>query len=73
LLARYCDRLRQLGYTFVTPQLVNDPKTGQAQYWMIHASDHDAAWSFMRWAKRSSNYTPAIPLFPGFEPAPASR
>lgn len=26
------------------------------QYFMIHASDHTAAWDFMRWAKTTSCY-----------------
>lgn len=49
---RYAARLRDLGYGAVQPMLIRDPKTSRPQYFMIHASDHPAAHSFMRWASR---------------------
>lgn len=65
---RYADRLvRDLGYGFAHPQIIRDPGTGADQYFMIHASDHKAAFDFMRWAKRTSNYFDnTIPL-PGLD------
>lgn len=54
LVARYCDQLADLGYVYVYPQQIIDPASGRPQYWMIHATDHPAAESFMRWAKRTS-------------------
>lgn len=52
LTRRYVDKLRdELHYRWVESQLINDPATGAPQYYMIHASDHEAAVSFMRWAK----------------------
>lgn len=64
---RYADRLMsELGYGFAHPQIIRDPGTGADQYFMIHASDHKAAFDFMRWAKKTSNYFDnTIPL-PGF-------
>jgi hypothetical protein len=63
---RYAERIAgELGYAFVHPQLIKDPKTGQPQYFMIHASDHPAAQTFMRWAKEKSMYfdnTPPLPF-----------
>ncbi|WP_420619983.1 three-Cys-motif partner protein TcmP [Candidatus Poriferisocius sp.] len=55
LVERYCDRLYEIGYQYVLPQLIRDPGTGRPQYHMIHATDHPSAISFMRWAKRSSD------------------
>jgi len=48
----FCDRFRnELGYRFVQPFPIygdpNDGSRGRLQYWMIHASDHEAATSFM--------------------------
>lgn len=48
----FCDRFRnELGYRFVVPFPIygdpNDGSNGRLQYWMIHASDHEAATSFM--------------------------
>lgn len=55
LIERYCDRLYEIGYQYVLPQLIKDPRSGRPQYHMIHATDHPSAISFMRWAKRSSD------------------
>ncbi len=55
LVERYCERLYGIGYQYVLPQLIKDPKTGRPQYHMIHATDHPSAISFMRWAKRSTD------------------
>jgi three-Cys-motif partner protein len=53
LAIRYADRLRDvLGYRWAVPQLIKDPATGQPAYFMIHASDHPAAHTFMRSARR---------------------
>lgn len=69
---RYADRLiDDLGYAFADPQLIRDPKTGQPQYFMIHAGDHPAAQDFMRWAKKSSMYFDNTPPLP-FGPHPSS-
>lgn len=65
---RYADRLQDvLGYGFSHMQLINDPKTGAPQYYMIHASDHEAAADFMRWSKKTSDpkFTSKVHL-PGF-------
>lgn len=52
LMRRYCERLRVvLGYQYVLPQEITDPLTGRPQYFMVHATDHEAAVDFMRWAK----------------------
>lgn len=63
--ARYAQRLEQLGYAYARPHRILDPKTGKPQYYMIQASDHPAAVSFMRWAEReaaaSRHGTPPIP------------
>jgi three-Cys-motif partner protein len=66
--SRYADRLMDdLGYGFAHAQIIRDPGTGADQYFMIHASDHKAAFDFMRWAKKTSNYFDnTIPL-PGLE------
>ncbi len=51
LMRRYCDRLEKvLGYQYVLPQTITGP-TSRPQYYMIHATDHEAAVEFMRWAK----------------------
>ena len=55
LIERYTDRLYEIGYQYVLPQLIKDPRSGRPQYHMIHATDHPSAISFMRWAKRSSD------------------
>ena len=55
LVARFADQLRELGYQYVLPQLINDASTGRPQYHMIHATDHPSAISLMRWAKRSTD------------------
>lgn len=65
---RYAERLRDdLGYGFAVPQLIKDPATGRPQYFMIHASDHPAAFTFMRWAKKTSCYFDNTEPFPGFD------
>lgn len=65
---RYAERLREdLGYGFAVPQLIKDPATGRPQYFMIHASDHPAAFTFMRWAKKTSCCFDNTESFPGFE------
>ncbi len=51
LMHRYCDRLEDLGYQYVLPQLIKSD--AGPQYYMIHATDHPAAVEFMRWAKNS--------------------
>ena len=38
LVLRYSDRLRDLDYQYVHPQLINDPTTGRPQHYMIHAT-----------------------------------
>ena len=55
LVERYCNRLYEIGYQYVLPQLIKDPGSGRPQYHMIHATDHPSAISFMRWAKRSTD------------------
>ncbi len=55
LVERYCERLYEIGYQYVLPQLIKDPRSGRPQYHMIHATDHPSAISFMRWAKRSTD------------------
>lgn len=67
LVYRYCERLSDLGYAFVLPQRIIDPATSRPQYWMIHATDHRAAESFMRWAKRSATATVAMTEIPGVD------
>jgi three-Cys-motif partner protein len=51
LTTRYAQRLRDLGYLYVEPIKINDPATGELQYFMFHATDHPAAVDFMQWAK----------------------
>lgn len=67
LVYRYCERLDQLGYAFVYPQRILDPATGLPQYWMIHATDHRAAESFMRWAKVNATRTPSMSRLEGVD------
>ena len=55
LVFRFADQLRELGYQYVLPQLFNDRSSGRPQYYMLHATDHPSAVSFMRWAKRSTD------------------
>jgi hypothetical protein len=65
---RYAERLQNdLGYAFAHAQLVNDPTSGAPQYFMIHASDHEAAWDFMRWAKATSRYFDNTESLPGMD------
>lgn len=52
LMRRYCTQLQDaLGYQYVLAQEITDPTNGRPQYFMIHATDHEAAVEFMRWAK----------------------
>ena len=69
LIERYCDRLYEIGYQYVLPQLVKDPRSGRPHYHMIHATDHPSAISFMRWAKRSRDGY-ENPQFLGMETSP---
>ena len=72
LLHRYRARLEGvLGYTWAIPQIIRDPGSGRPQYYMIHASDHDAAVSFMRFAKRAAS--PASETIEMFKDLPRSR
>lgn len=66
LVGRYSDRLLALGYRHVHLQEILDPSTRRRQYWMVHATDHDAAVKFMRWAKRTSSVVFRDEPFPGF-------
>ena len=66
LVRRYCDQLTDLGYTHVHMQKIVDPASGRQQYWMIHATDHDAAVRFMKWAKRKSGFVMHNEPLPGF-------
>jgi three-Cys-motif partner protein len=63
---RYAKQLLGLGYQYVHPQLIVDPATERPQYYMIHATDHPSAVSFMRWAKRSVDRVEKLQL-PGLE------
>jgi three-Cys-motif partner protein len=45
-----CERL---GYRAARSLLILDPKSHRPQYYMVHASDHPAAFSFMRFAHRA--------------------
>lgn len=51
---RYADRLEALGYGAAVPRLISDPRTGRPAYYMIHASDHPAAHSFMAWSSKTA-------------------
>jgi three-Cys-motif partner protein len=53
LLHRYVARLQAFGYGHVRAGAILDPKTGQAQYQLVHATDHRAAVSFMRWVRNA--------------------
>ncbi|WP_428117891.1 three-Cys-motif partner protein TcmP [Candidatus Poriferisodalis sp.] len=66
LVERYKERLYDLGYQYVIPQLIKDPATGRPQYFMYHATDHPSAISLMRWAKRNADGYENVQL-PGFE------
>ena len=67
LVHRYRERLRALGYSHVNMQQIIDPATHRPQYWMLHATDHKAAVSFMRWAKRTSSIVYRTEAFPGLD------
>ena len=65
---RYADRLKALGYGAAVPLLISDPKTRRPQYYMIHASDHPAAHSFMAWASRKTGDDDVEEMrLPGFD------
>lgn len=66
LLQRFSDRLYELGYQYVVPQLIRSPDDGRPQYHMIHATDHRSAISLMRWAKRITDGFENVQL-PGFD------
>ena len=68
LLQRFSDRLYELGYQYVMPQLIKSPDDGRPQYHMIHATDHPSAISLMRWAKRITDGFENQRL-PGFDSA----
>jgi three-Cys-motif partner protein len=52
LAERYAARLTgELNYGAARTHLILDRKTKRPQYYMIHAGDHKAAFSFMRWAE----------------------
>lgn len=63
LVQRYCERLRELGYTYAIPQPIIDPQTRRVQYTMVHATDHPSAIGLMRWAKRQTGrvYASSLP------------
>jgi three-Cys-motif partner protein len=64
---RYADRLMsECGYGLARSLAICDPMTGRRQYFMIHASDHPAAHTFMRWAAKQAHPedSTAVP-FPG--------
>jgi three-Cys-motif partner protein len=66
--ARYCDRLEELGYRAARPHRILDPRTRKPQYFMIQASDHPAAFRFMRWAEKESAADRQSPVpIPGLE------
>ncbi|MHB8467665.1 MAG: three-Cys-motif partner protein TcmP [Acidimicrobiales bacterium] len=66
---RYAERLQsELGYGFAHAQLITDPDSTRPQYFMIHASDHPAAWDLMRWAKQQSNAFDNTIELPGMAP-----
>ena len=45
--------------------IILDAKTKKPQYHMIHASDHEAAFSLMRWAEveTATGGSQAVPMF----------
>ncbi len=56
---RYVERLeRDLKYGAARSHIILDPKSKRRQYHMIHASDHEAAFSFMRWAEVQTTQVP---------------
>ena len=78
LASRYVERLEShLGYGAARAHLILDPKTKRPQYHMIQASDHPAAFSFMRWAEVEASQEPyeAPRLFglPGVTPRRSAR
>lgn len=62
------ERLRGLGYRAARSHIILDPDNHRPQYYMVHASDHPAAFSFMRWAERQ-----AVPGRSINEPLPGMR
>ena len=49
---RYANRLmNELNYGLARTHLILDRVSKRPQYYMVHASDHRAAFSFMRWAE----------------------
>jgi len=53
----------RLGYRAARSHVILDPESHRPQYYMVHASDHPAAFSFMRFAHRAAvPGTPDIPL-----------
>ena len=69
---RYAERLHEeLGYGAVVPILISDPATRRPQYYMIHASDHQAAHGFMSWARRATEESTGgrAPIFTTATPA----
>lgn len=66
LVHRFADRLRELGYVYVIPQVVRDPESNRPQYHMLHATDHPSAVTLMRWAKRATSGFEDV-RFPGLE------
>lgn len=75
LLLRYVDRLRDLGYVYVSPYAIRDPVSRRAQYYMIHATDHGGAVNLMKWASGLSTelVVRPTPLFPDIEVGPSSK
>jgi three-Cys-motif partner protein len=51
LAMRYAERLYGLGYGATRLHLILDRVSKKPQYYMVHATDHKAAISFMRWAE----------------------
>lgn len=66
LAGRYAENLMGLGYVGARAQRIRDPQNGRTAYFMIHASDHPAAHSFMRWSEReqSGDRGEQIKMFP---------
>jgi len=50
LVIRYRERIKALGYREVAVRRIIDPLTHKPQYFMVHASDHQAAFNLMHWA-----------------------
>jgi len=60
---RYAKRLEsEFGYGAANVMTIRDPKNGRPQYHMIHASDHHAAHSFMRWSATHAHPEDSIAL-----------